>query len=706
MSHFQTENLWVNQLADGIADLVLDVPDSKVNVLSREVLADFERALDRVADDAQFRLLIVRTGKGASFCTGLAPRLLATLSPDDIRDISAQGQRIFQKLAQLRLATVAILSGGCLGGGLELALACDYRVAVQKPTTILGFPELELGLIPIWGGTQRLPRLVGLERGLQMLLGGRRLMAREAKKWGLVDEIAVEGSSVPPAFMSNPHKRTPVGLPLRTLRQKLTESTGLGRWLIFRGAERLLRNRLPDDMPAPWAALEAVRTGLRDGMEAGLARESAAAGELAATEAHRNLVTLHVERDKFRTAPPRREGRPRSVGIVGGSNRVIGLLYTVVTKGHRVVLRETSDSALGYALFQMLTVFQQEVARGAMAAADLMKNLGNIHGTTAWKGFEDVDLVLDASADDVEKKKSLFRELEAQTPAKALLVTTGSSATVEELQDGLKHPERVAGLHFQVPVRRSLLVEVAASSRTDPEVTKRVTDFVIALGRAPQRIKDAPGLLVERLLLPYFNEAILLVKEGYNPQRVDEAMVHFGMIHGPLEHMDVIGLDNLAALVGMLVPVFEPRLTFDETFDFMVEHQWLGQDAGLGFYRYRGKSQKVHAALVGYLRGSSHVGAPYRMDAVSRQDQMKRARHRLVWLMINEAAWCLEEERAESPQAFDLGLMLAGWAPHRGGPLQYGRHVGSATVIKHLEELAATHGPRYEPCPALERLLD
>ena len=706
MAYFQTENLWVSRLADGVADLVLDVPGGNVNALDRSVLTDLAAALDRVEDDASFGLLLMRTGKRASFCAGLAPKVLAEMSAADFGEMATLGQHLADRLAASRLPTVAIISGGCLGGGLDLALACDYRVAIDKPSTVLGFPDLELGLIPMWGGTQRLPRLIGLERGLQMLLGGKRLPARAARAWGLVDEVADEGNPSPPEFMDNPRKRAATFLPLRTWRQKLTESTRLGRWLIYRGAQRLLRRRLPDDMPAPRLALDAVRTGLQEGSEAGLAREREAVTALAQTEACRNLVYLRLERDKLRTASAtQQKGKGRgTVGIVGAGSRGTALTYMAVTRGHQVVIREASEAALGYALFHMLTIFQQEVARGTMARADLIKNLGNIHGTTGWKGFEDLDLVLEAIGEEPEKKKALFKDLEKHARGAALLVTTGTSVNVAQLQERLTHPERVAGLHFLAPLSRSLLVEVVASEKTPADVSRRLMEFVVGFGRTPWPVKDEPGFLVERLLVPYLNEAILLVKEGMSPPLIDEAMVRFGMAHGPLEYLDLMGLDVAAPLAEALAPVLEPRHVVDETFAFMAERNWLGQKVKLGFYRYKGKKPKVHHRLVAHLRAASHVDAPHRMEALSRADRLARARQRLVLLMINEAAWCLQEGRARTPATLDLAMMLAGWAPHRGGPLHYAGHVGTAVILGELEALSSLHGPRYEPCPALRDL--
>jgi 3-hydroxyacyl-CoA dehydrogenase / enoyl-CoA hydratase / 3-hydroxybutyryl-CoA epimerase len=703
MAFFQTENLFVNQLADGVADLVLDVPGETVNGLTSAVLADFDKALELVANNEAFALLLIRTGKKHSFCAGLTAKVLAEMAPGDFGEMASRGQKLCVKLANLRLPTVAIIAGACLGGGLELALACDYRVAVDKPATALGFPQAEMGLLPMWGGTQRLPRLIGLERSLQMLLGGRKLRPRDALAWGLIDDIVDDGNPAPPDFLSDPQKHTLPFLPLRTLRQKVTESNRLGRWLIYRGAERLLRTRLPDDMPAPGKALEAVRTGLRDGIEAGLALESAAAVELAQTETCRNLVHLHRERDRLRAGltPKEKRFRPKVIGIIGAGSRGSALVAMTITKGYKVIIKEANEAALGLALFRMLAVLQMEVARGGMARNDLMKNLGNIRGTTAWKGFDEVDLVLDASDEDADKKKILFQSLDKNTNTDTLLVSTSAALTVASLQEGLAHPKRVAGLHFLAPVGQALLVEVANSAQTQPEVSRQLTDFVVSLGRVPRLVRDEPGLLVDRFLMPYFNEAILLVKEGIDPARVDEAMIRFGMSHGPLEQLDQMGLDAAASVVEALAQIFEPRLVFDDAFDLMVQEGWLGEKSKLGFYRYRKKKKKVHRELIQRLHAESHVEAPHQMEAVSHKDQLALVTHRLVPLMMNEAAWCLEEQRAETADDLDLTLCFAGWAPQRGGPLHYVRHLGIDAVIQFLEELAAQFGPRYEPCPLL-----
>jgi 3-hydroxyacyl-CoA dehydrogenase/enoyl-CoA hydratase/3-hydroxybutyryl-CoA epimerase len=709
MAFFQAETLWINQLADGVACLVLDVPGRPVNVLSRQVMADFATALERVAADTSFRLLTIRSGKSGSFIAGAdLNEFSGVQSAAEATAISEAGQGLFDKLAALRMPTVAMIAGGCLGGGLELALACDYRVAVNHPKTQLGLPEIELGLLPGWGGTQRLPRVVGLEKALQIILGGRRLNARDAVAWGLADGMVHDNQDEPPAFLVDPVKRPRASLPLRTWRQRLLESTGPGRWLVFRGTERVLRRRLPDDMPAPWEALRAVRTGIQHGMAAGLACEREAIGALAMSTACRNLVRLFFQREQARKPrhDPSRDGTApiRRVGVVGAGTMGAGIAQLAALKGCEVVVREANEIALATGILRILALFKKAVARGLLRAEDLPGKLAAIHGTTAWKGFADLDLVIEAIIEDLDAKKAIFKELEQNTAPATILATNTSSLLVRQLQEGLTHPGRVAGLHFFNPVHKMPLVEVVHAGETTDDVIARLAEWASTLGKTPAMVKDSPGFLVNRILMPYLNEAVLLVIEGMPPQRIDEAMRRFGMPLGPLELLDQIGLDIAAHIAADIGPAFGDRFGSNPGFERMLENGWLGQKNGKGFYRYRGRRKKVNEFAVTVLRGESHVAAPYQMDAAPPAELMAAARERMVLLMVNEAAACLAEGLIENAEALDLAMVLGtGWAPHRGGPLRYAADRGIAPIVDALEELAKHYGPRFEPTAELRQ---
>ncbi len=701
MAFFQTETLWVNQFPGGIAALVLDVPDRKVNVLNRQVLGDLDQALNKVAA-GNFQGLLIRSGKTENFCAG-ADLHECGADADNLVALAESGQRLFNKLASLPIPSVAVIAGTCLGGGLELALACDCRVVVDKPTTQLGFPEVELGLVPAWGGTQRLPRVVGLERALQMIVGARRLGASDALAWGLADELLPDSGDDLPEIVTRVHKRPRTGLPYRTWRQRLFESTRLGRWLIFRGTRHLLERRVPDDMPAPGEAVEAIRAGLRHGFDAGLAYERQALGRLVQTPACRHLIQLFFQREEARKAPEKkREGARllRRLGVVGAGTMGLAIAHLAASRGFEVVIREANEMALGLTVLRLHGLFKQGVDKGLLSLPEAEKKLSAIHGTTAWKGFDQVDAVIEAVEEDRAKKRQLFQEMERHVPESAILTSITTSLSIADLQKDLKNPGRMAGLHFFHPVARVPLVEVVRGRATGPGVAEDLADWVRKLGRIGLMVRDSPGFVVHRVCMPAWNEAILLLAEGHRLDRIDAAMTRFGMPQGPFEYVDHLGLDEAAALVQTLEPLFGQRLPLSPLFALMVEKGWLGSKTGLGFYRYKGQGKKSNPGLRDILAA---LPEPDPVETLSAADQMKHIQERLVGLLVNETARCCEEELADET-TIDLALVLAGaWAPHRGGPLAYARERGQEMVAS-LTTLAQRLGSRFEPCAKLRQL--
>ena len=376
MSLYSSENIVVDREADGSYSLRIDVPGRGVNVITRQLLADLDGALDVLTRQERLPVVVIRSGKKTGFLAGADLHEFAR-----IRDLPAAlalsetGQRLFSRLSSLAAPTIAVIHGPCLGGGLELALACDYRLVYDRPDTQLGFPEVELGLLPGWGGTQRLPRAVGLERALQMILAGRRLGARDAFAWGLADAWAASESDLRDQFTKlvlraiAEGKRSRARLPLRGWRQRLLESTGMGRRVVLRGTEKLLRNRVPDDMPAPAEALEAVRVGLERGIDAGLAREREGAGRLALSPSCRNLINLFFQREAARKIP---DGTPRvqRVGVVGAGVMGAGIAQLAALSGFEVVVQEVNPEALAAGLARIDALFAKGVARRKISATD------------------------------------------------------------------------------------------------------------------------------------------------------------------------------------------------------------------------------------------------------------------------------------------------------------------------------------------------
>jgi 3-hydroxyacyl-CoA dehydrogenase/enoyl-CoA hydratase/3-hydroxybutyryl-CoA epimerase len=699
---------------DGYALLWIDVPGKPYNVINQQVLADLDAAFDRVATDSSIKLLIILGRKKNGFIAGAdLHEFTAITGTEAASALSAKGQRLFDKLEALPMPTVAVIHGPCLGGGLEFALACDYRVVIDQPSTQIGLPEIELGLVPGWGGTQRLPRVIGLERAFHVILLRRRLNAREALQWGLADAVL---DSQPKALKfiredlaeraKRQGKHPKKGLPLRTWRQRLLESTGPGRALLFKGAERIVRRKVPDDMPAPLEALQALRVGLSRGMAAGLAREREAISRLAGTKACRNLITLFFLMEKARKLEemPGKDSVPeiRRVGVVGAGTMGAGIAQLAAFKGLEVVVQEIDDPALSAGRKRVETLFEKAVERRLLSANEARNKLAAIAWTTAWQGFDKADLVIEAAIEELNIKRQIFAELERRTRHDAILATNTSSLLVRQMQEGLAHPERVAGLHFFNPVHKMPLVEVVRSQHTQQSVPAILLKWAAAVGKTPVLVADSPGFLVNRILMPYLNEAGMLVAEGMPIERIDQAMRRFGMPMGPLELLDQVGLDVAAHVAKSIGPAFGDRLTPHPALELMCQAGWLGQKTGLGFYRYTGKKRPVHTEALAILR--QELGGPSAIEPMLSADQMEWARERMVCLMVNEAAACLAEGLAERAEVIDLAMVFGtGWAPHRGGPLRYADDRGAEEIVQVLEKFAKEIGPRFEPCTQLHR---
>jgi 3-hydroxyacyl-CoA dehydrogenase/enoyl-CoA hydratase/3-hydroxybutyryl-CoA epimerase len=709
MPLLQTETLAVERDADGSMAIRLDVPDRTHNVITRQVLTDLDAALDAVAREPRVPLLVVRSSKKTGFLAGADVHEFLDVSdaPAAVA-LSERGQKLFSRLASLPMPSLAAIHGPCLGGGLELALACDYRLVVDRPDTQLGLPEVELGLLPAWGGTQRLPRVVGLERALQMILTGKRLGARQAFAWGLADLLVrTEGELREQFSQLAAHavlqgKVDRSGLPLRTWRQKLLESNFLGRRVLERIAQRTLQRRVPDDMPAPAEALEAIRVGVKQGMQAGLAREREAVGRLALSPASRHLIGVFLAREEARKLPEALRAietpEVKRVGVVGAGVMGAGIAQLAALKGCEVVVQEVNDQALGAGMTRIDGLFAKASERGVLSTDEASRRRAAVKGTTTWEGFDPVDLVVEAAVEDLEIKRGLFRELEGRTRPGTVLATNTSSLSVQNLQEGLKDPGRIAGLHFFNPVHKMPLVEVARTPANEDRPVALLARWAAALGKTPVVVRDSPGFVVNRVLMPYLNEAVLLVGEGMHVNDIDRLMRRFGMPMGPLELLDQVGLDVAAHVVDSMAPSLAGRFGANPAFARMRERGWLGVKSGRGFYEHKGKKPKVHAAAEQLLREGSSPAADLPEAA-----RLHEARERMVLLMVNESALALGEGLADAG-TIDLAMILGtGWAPHRGGPLHYADSRGLAEVVQVLEGLASRHGKRFEPAAELRR---
>jgi 3-hydroxyacyl-CoA dehydrogenase/enoyl-CoA hydratase/3-hydroxybutyryl-CoA epimerase len=719
MAKFQTPTLRLEERSEGIVFLRMDVKDRSVNVFNSQLLADFESALDAVAAQTAYRVLVIRSDKPSGFLAGADLQEFDHLrTAAEATAVATRGQALFARLAGLAIPSVAVIHGPCLGGGLECALACDYRIALDQTKTQFGLPEVELGLLPGWGGTQRLPRVIGLERSLQIILGGKRLRAREAGLWGLVDMVAQTEPELSArlallivrAMQSG--KRNAQRLPLRTWRQRVLESSPLGRAVIFRGTERMLERRVPDDMPAPAAALEAIRTGIRQGFEAGLTYERQAVGRLLPGKACRNLVQLFLERDRLRKPAGGTARELLRLGVVGAGTMGAGIAQLAAIAGMQVVVKEADETARLAGKERLAGLFRKAVENNVLTQGDADRKLAAIRLTTDFDGFEQVDLAIEAVIEDLAQKQTIFQELEQHTSPGAILATNTSSLSVAEIQAGLRDPSRVGGMHFFNPVHKMPLVEIVRSRETSEQTAAHLAAWATALGKTPVVVLNSPGFIVNRILVPYLYEAILLLAEKIPAEVIDSSMRRFGMPMGPLELIDQVGLDVVLHITRALEPFFSKRLgafpqlqPMSAALEDMVRGGLLGQKAGRGFYVYRGKTKKLNGRALNDTAGRMALPEPSLTAELPRSAQAREAVERMVLAMVNEASACLQEGLTAGAETIDLAMVLGtGWAPHRGGPLRYARDRGVAEIVKALENLAKRLGARFEPHAGLEQL--
>lgn len=705
MALFQAKHLRVQPLGEGILLLVLNRHQSSSNLIDLELLAELDRALDAIHDA---RLLVIRSTKAAGFAHGPSPALVASWNKDQFRTWCERGQQVCTKLAQLSVPSTCIIAGPCLDAGLELALACDHRIVIDSDSTELGFPALEWGLIPCWGTTQRLPHLVGLDESFEMLLGAERHDAREAWRRGLADEVIDEKEEDPPSFLANPAKRDWSTFPARTFRQSWLESNRPGRWFLFRGADRIVRTRVPEEMPAPAEMLEGLRIAYQaSDPSTGLVFERAAMEHIVEHPALGHLTRMLMQREKLR-APgiaTSEKTRIRHVGVVGGGVAGLSAIIHSVTRGYDVVLRAEDEMALGAGLTQTVQLLQREVQEGKMELERFQKLMGAIRGTYTWTHFDKLDLVVDTAAGSLEEKRRFYRDLETHIPATSLIVSTSFAHRVEDLREGLKRPQQMVGLRLIEPWSRGSFGELVVPPGVTPHTVQRVRDWANAIGKTCLPTTDQIGGVVMRVWLPALNEAGLLVKEGVPIERVDRAMRRFGMTFGPCEWMDRLGIDLIALLALRMKTIFGERIRFETGFSLMTENQWLGNKTGQGFYRagFRKRNPCSDAQRLWQTESQGEAAKP--VPALSDADTLRWIQRRLVTLTVLEALRCVQEGWVKDADDLDCALCLTGWATHRGGPIGFARQLGVESLKAQCTELSQQYGLRFAPLASFRELL-
>lgn len=695
----------VYKIQKGIGTVTFDTPDSKVNILTAETLKRFDAILDEIRNNsANLEAVLIVSAKQDIFIAGADIKEIDGItSREEGMDKAAAGQDIFNKLEDLPVPTIAVIDGVALGGGCELALACRYRVATFNEKVTIGLPEVNLGILPGFGGTYRLPRLVGLTEGLGIILAGKSVDAQKALRIGLVDRLIpqrgmegflaefvneVKGKNKRPGYFRKKKKGFPGFL----------DGNWLGQQIVFDQARQNTLKQTKGFYPAPVKALETIQCNFYMNRTDGLKAEREAFGELVGTDVSKNLINVFYLTERFKKlSVPDAEGiKPKKmskVGVLGAGVMGGGIAQILAYKDINVRLKDINHDAVAKGFQAAARVFGEAVKRRRLTEAQARVKMARITGTTDYSGFGNADAVIEAVVENMGIKKKVFAEAAGVLSSDAVLLTNTSALSITDMAADVPNPSRVAGFHFFNPVHRMPLVEVIYGKQTSRETLVAALGLARTLGKTPILVKDAPGFLVNRVLLAYINEAGHLWEEGADIETLDKIMTDFGMPMGPFLLSDEVGLDVGAKVMHILYEGLGERFKPSPVFDQLLTMKLLGKKNGKGFYIHSGKERRVNPDLPHPSSGGD--------GSVPLQEYLDR----MVLIMVNEAARCLEEKIVSDPDSVDVGMIMGtGFPPFRGGLLRYADNLPAGYAVDALARFA--HRPGYERFTPCEYLLN
>jgi len=665
----------------GVSRIVVDRPDDQVNAIDVTVIEGL-RAAVAAARAAAPRVLVVTSAKPGQFVAGADLAALRDGSADDIALASRSFQEVLDGLAALPCTTVAAINASAFGGGYELALACDRRVAADVAGLRIGFPEVSLGLLPAGGGTQRLPRLIGLPRALDLILTSRTLTARAALRAGLVDEVvhpAVLQRAAEDSALRSGKRRARAG----SLAERALTWVPPLRALVILQARRRVLALTKGRYPAPLRAIAAIGTGLARGVAAGQAQEALAFGALASSATARNLVALLVLGLRQRHAALAGLPRPRAVqqlAVVGAGFMGAGIAQAAAVAGMRVRIRDVDTAAVARGLATVRGLTEDASRKRAIERREAPRVVARVSGTADWSGFRSADLVIEAVFEDLETKRGVMAQLENATRDETVIASNTSALPIAEIALGARHPERIVGMHFFSPVHRMRLVEIVRPPAATDATVATAVGAALALGKTPIVVRDGPGFYTTRVISAMSAEALAMLADGARIDDVDAAMTAFGWPLGPFALADEVGLEvavhagaTVARALGIVAPDLVARL---------VAEGLTGKRGGAGFYSYQGKRRTPNPRVYELLGASPHA---------SQEDIAER----LTLAFVNEAARCLDEGILRSADEGDLGAVLGlGFPPFLGGPFRWAAARGGS-LRESLAALEQRLGPRF-----------
>ncbi|MDS4070747.1 MAG: fatty acid oxidation complex subunit alpha FadJ [Candidatus Competibacter sp.] len=697
---------------DGIAMVTIDLPGESQNTLKAEFIAEANALLDRLEQNSSVQGVIFISGKPGSFIAGADINMLkACRTAAEATELSRAGQRFFDRLENFKAPVVAAIDGACLGGGLELALACHGRVCADNPKTALGLPEVMLGVLPGSGGTQRLPRLIGIPAALDLMLTGKHLNARKALRLGLVDDVA-PAAILPPTAVALVRKlqhnraatrKTSSLFSVEGLTKMALEDNPLGRRVLFQKAREQVLGKTRGNYPAPSRIIDCVETGAGQGFKKGLEAEAVGFGELAVTPQARQLMNLYFATTAMKkdtgVADSTVQPRPvRKIGVLGAGLMGAGIGYVTSNKAQVPVrLKDKDPAGLNRGLAYVDRLIHKRLQRRSITAFEAGQERRRVMPTLDFSGFHNVDLVIEAVFEDLKLKHQMVTDVEANCPPTTIFATNTSSIPIAKIAEAAQRPENVIGMHYFSPVEKMPLLEIIATPKTAPEVIATTVEFGRRQGKTVIVVRDGAGFYVNRILAPYMNEAGYLLTEGVAVDAIDRALVQFGFPVGPFALLDEVGIDVGSKVGPILYEAFGERMKPAGVADKLLADGRQGRKSKKGFYLYEGvrKGEKpVDKTVYGVLGASGDKT----LDA-------KEIVERCVLMMLNEAALCWDEQVIRNPRDGDIGAVFGiGFPPFLGGPFRYADSLGIAALVEKLEQYRQRLGERFQPAEILLRM--
>lgn len=687
---------------DGVAILTMDVPGESMNTLKVEFSEQIEDVLSQINADSSIKGVVLVSGKDNSFVAGADISMLAACeNAEDATSIAKGGQQMFDRIEAMPATFVAAIHGPALGGGLELALACHYRVCSDDAKTQLGLPEVQLGLLPGSGGTQRLPRLISVQQAMKMMLTGGSARAKQALKYGIVDDMVPKSILLDVAIeMAKKPKPKRKG-PKLDVMGKFLEKTNVGRNIMFKQARKQTAAKTHGNYPSPELIIDCIETGLSRGMKKGLEVEASHFGQLVMSPESASLRSLF-----FATTDMKKESgiegvKPEvvnRVGVLGGGLMGGGIAFVTASKaGIAVRIKDIRTDGIANAIKYSYDILNKKFKRRFIKKSEMQKQLALLTGSVDYTGFNEIDVVIEAVFEDLELKQQMVADVEENCSESTIFASNTSSIPIGQIAAKAKRPENVIGLHYFSPVDKMPLAEVIAHDKTSDKTISTTVELAKKQGKTPIVVKDGAGFYVNRILAPYMNEAAEVLLSGEPIEHIDKSLVKFGFPVGPIKLLDEVGIDVGTKIGPILEAQFGDRFVSNPDFNKILTDGRKGKKNGRGFYDYSGKStgKKVDKSLYDLLGITPTI-----------KQSQEQISERCVLLMLNEAAMCLDEGVIRNARDGDIGAIFGiGFPPFLGGPFRYMHSLGLEYVVNRLEHYQSVYGDKYTPAACLKLMV-